>query len=296
MGRISSAVSLSVSTLAVGLAGLSFLESRPAVPAGHREVVSGLEGLPETVAGLERDLADLSARYRTLALRSARGKGRPETTKAHEGSSTSDHLEETVASLRERLNTLESAEKIHLLAQSGRRQVVQKRLMTALDDLRSPDASPEERLEAMETLRAMRKTSYPELALALEENELEEADLAWPMIEIAQDPGVDAHLRGEALRSLAGMKVEEIRQPLMEIFATEESSEVRTGAFDALAWHMADPSVRQALRAAVGDTRHPEVQSRAARLVPKLDHFDRREAARSGEAARDPAAGTSSEK
>ena len=298
MSRISSAVSLSLSLAAVGLAGLSFVESRSAAPQAERESASDVDKLSGTVAVLERDLAELSTKYQALASRTAGRKLRPEKTRAksREEAPTPDHLEETVAALRERLNTLESGEKIHLLAQSGKKKIVQKRLATALESLRNPDVLPEERLEAMQTLRGMRKMNREELASVLEENELEEADLAWPMIELAQDTGVDAQLRGEALRSLAGLRVEEIRQPLMEIFAAEESSEVRIGAFDALAWHMTDPAVRQVLRGAASDSRHPEVQSRATRLAPKLNHFDRQDAARAGETARDPAAGTSEER
>ena len=279
MNRILVAVSLSLSVAAIGIAAATLLDSRAAIPLPDVDAQSDNDDLRNRVEALQRELEDLSSKYEDLSRRLGRGKKRAKVAKTpHRTTSHSVPLDDTVAALTERLNALESAETIHRLAQSGREQVASKRLATAFDELRDPDTSAEKRIEAMRNLRNMRKTHRREIAETLAENELKEIDLAWPMIEIAQDFGLDAELRGEALRSLAGMKTPELRQPLTEILSTDPSPEVRTGAFDSLVWHMEDATVREIIRVAAGNAQDPAVQSRATRILPKVDYLDRRDA------------------
>ncbi len=305
MNRISTAASLSLSVVAVVLAALAFLDSRSNSAASDSGSTVVGDDSNETIAKLERDLADLTVKYNDLVSKDTEKKASAKKWAAKKASKTGaksegiasgggEKLEETVALLRERVNTLESAENIHQLAQSGKKQATTKELHGSLATLRDSDADPEDRVAALRTLRGMRKPHHEEFAAMLEEQELGEADLGWPMIEIARDPNLEPELRGEALRNLRGMETKEFREPLLEIFNSQDASEVRTGAFDALAWQMGDTTVRNTLREAANDTQYPDVQARATRLMPKIEWLDRRDQERAATSASGTATATDS--
>lgn len=155
MGRTTSIVSLSLSMIALGLAGLSLVESRSTSPKPDAAVAADIRSLTDSVARLEADLeaevaenSNLRSKYEALARPGTKGATRSKkivgdgTGKPAKRGAEGEDLEETVALLRERLNALESGETIHLLAQTGKKQVTQKRLRSAVMSLRNHISGP----------------------------------------------------------------------------------------------------------------------------------------------------------
>ena len=196
-------------------------------------------------------------------------------------------LEEQLAALALRLASLEDEETIARLAQSGEDQLTEKELRSALELIEDPDASPDDRFAALQSFRRLRKTNGLAVKNAMAEGGLTERDLVMPMLELAQETSLEPEFRAEVVRSLES-KVPELRQPLLDLLAFEAAPEVRQESVHALMYHLGDPAVRQAITQASQNDQNEAVRARAARYLPKVQHFDQRAA----EAVRTETTGT----
>ena len=79
-----------------------------------------------------------------------------------------------------------------------------------------------------------------------DENEIRERDLYLPMLELAQDTTLDAAFRADVVRNFHGSRIEELRQPMLDLLASNDVPEVRTEALTTLFWHLDDATVREA--------------------------------------------------
>ncbi len=292
MNRLSTALCLSVSCVALGLAAVALLERRSGGPAASSEaevadlseLQSELDSLRERVdafeerqAALARRTSEAYAKGRIAPRRAVGEAGEPVSTEGAE-------LEEQVAVLNARLASLEDSETIARLARSGRERVAEKELLAALDSVGDPDVVPEDRLKAWQTVRRFGKSQRDRIGAEFEERGLQERDFVLPLLDLAQDATLDPEFRVEVMRSLHGSRVEEIRQPMLDVLASNESSEVRAEAMTALYWHIDDASVRQAITAVSQNESDEIMHARAQRIMPKVEHIER-EAARSAESA-----------
>jgi hypothetical protein len=184
-------------------------------------------------------------------------------------------LEEQVAVLTARLASLEDEETIARLAQSGSRQVLERDIRNAFDRVGDPEAEPEERLRALATLRGAGKRHRELMGALMKESELRERDVYLPMLELAQDTTLAPEFRAEVLRHFHGTKIDEMRQPLLDMLATEESPEVRVEALTSLFWHIEDATVRETIRQTGTQDPNEQVQARVQRILPKVEHLDR---------------------
>lgn len=116
MNRISTAASLSLSVVAVVLAALAFLDSRSNSAASDSGSTVVGDDSNETIAKLERDLADLTVKYNDLVSKDTEKKASAKKWAAKKASKTGaksegiasgggEKLEETVALLRERVHS-----------------------------------------------------------------------------------------------------------------------------------------------------------------------------------------------
>ena len=149
MNRLLVAISLSMSFVALGLAGFVLVESR----SGGTESRGAQLQKTQELATLLKALQERVAEHEAIHLRHdalARGAPNPgaesreasaEETKAT-APDLADALKEQVAVLTQRLASLEDEETIARLAQSGGKQVAQKEIRSAVEQIGNSEAEP----------------------------------------------------------------------------------------------------------------------------------------------------------
>jgi hypothetical protein len=212
-------------------------------------------------------------------------------TPAHDGElpapEQAANLKDQVAALTQRLASLEDEETIARLAQSGSKQVAVKEIRTALDQVGDPAADPKARLAALQRLRMARQKNGTMMKGMMDGHDIRWSDIVIPMLDVAQDTRLDAEIRADVIRNFHGTRVEELRQPMLDLLASDDVPAVRVEAITALFWHLDDPTVRDVITQASQGDPHEGVQARATRILPKVQHFEREAA----EAAEKPGAG-----
>ena len=283
MNRLSIALCFSMSLVAVGIAGFALVEIRS---RGTESPVMPVQDLHETrslLASLKQRVGELEIRHVRLE-RLAGSFDTPTRRSEVPASGETADLREQVEALTRRLATLEDDETIARLAQSGQVQVTEKELRNALDLVGDPAVSPDARLEALKSLRRLGKTRGSQYKNAMGESGLKERDIVLPMLELAQDTTLNPDFRAEVVRSLVGSKVEELRQPLLDLLTFDLIPEVREGAVDALIYHLADSGAQEAITRAAREDPHEAVRARAQRYLGKVEYFVRRTAEAEGAA------------
>ena len=183
-------------------------------------------------------------------------------------------LEGQVAALTQRLATLEDGETIARLAQAGSEEVAKKEIKSALDRVGDPQADPKDRLAALQRLRLARQKNGAMIEALMGESEMRERDVVLPMLELARDTTLDSEYRADVLRNCHGSRVEELRQPLLDMLASNDVAAVRVEALTGLFWHLDEAAVRETIRETAQQDPHEAVQARAARILPKVRHIE----------------------
>lgn len=286
MNRLSTVFCLSTCVIAVGLASFALFQNGPS--GAQRDVAIGdeLRELQLHMTSLSEKIEALEAKQ-VASKKDARSPGKRLPRKRVASHPEPTDFKEQLAALTHRLASLEDEETIARLAQSGEQQLTEKELKSAFDLIGDPDASPDDRLAALQSFRRLRKTNGSAVKNAMVEYDLKERDLVMPMLEIAQDTTLEPEFRAEVVRSLES-KLPELRQPLLDLLAFEAAPEVRQESVHALMYHLGDPAVRQAITHASQNDQNEAVRARAERYLPKVQHFDRRAA----EAVRTETTGT----
>jgi hypothetical protein len=286
------ALSLSISVAAGALAILALSERPSGETAADlsdaqelREVRELLASLETRVEALESKMDRPSGVRPTRVARSARPGEQDGVAAA--GNTSGDELADVeptdihgkLSALSTRLDLLEDHENIARLAESGREELLQKRISDALDPFEDPDgdATPDSKLAGLKDIRSLWGTNRRELSAAMKDGEMEWKDLYLGVLPLAQDVTLAPGFRAEVLRNMIGSREEEIRAPLMRLLAFDEIPEIRETSIDVLLWHLDDAEVRRALLQAQQDP-HEGVRQRIQRNLPKVQHFERRAA------------------
>ena len=257
MNRLLIPLCLCVSFMALGLAGFALLESRSGGARSPEAQLEELHELTTLVGSLEETVAEQKAVITLLQRRAIEKRvvrDDTPTSPPAETVSAGDRVEEQVAALTERLASLENEETIARLAQSGRTHVAEKEIRSSLDQVVDPDAAPGTRLEAWKSVRRLWGTDRSLVEEITKEHEIEERDLVLPMVDLAQDTTLEPEFRADVVRNLHGSRAEELRQPLLDLVANDDVSEVRVEALTALMWHLDDATIRERSLGSVRET------------------------------------------
>jgi hypothetical protein len=288
MHRWSTALSLSASSVAIGLAWVALLPTEPGLgPAGF----SSETGLREALHEVERHVAALDERVAALEARGdvARALAGERAVEGASAAATpaagTPELREQIDVLAERLARLEDDETIARLAKTGEKRVIEDEVAAALERVLDPVAPPAARLDALRSLRKLGEKHASALKRALAESELTEESFLRPVLELTSNTALEADLRVDAIRCLAELKgVEAVRQPLLDLLTFDAVPEVRGEAAHSLLWHLDEPAVRDAILRASREDPHEGVRDRIATFLPKVVHIAR-EAAEAAERA-----------
>ena len=283
MNRLSIALCLSTSLVALGIAVFALLETRSRATEPLMMQVQGVHELRTLLNSLQQKVDELEANHGELERPAAR-RDRPTPGSEVPASGETAGLRQQIEALTRRLASLENEETIARLAKSGELQVIEKELRSALDQVGDPDVSPDTRLEALKSLRRLGKTRGSLLKSAMGENGFTERDILLPMLELAQDTTLDPGFRADVVRNLVGSKVDELRQPLLDMLAFDAVPEVRAGTIDALLYHLYDSAVQEAITRSSREDPHETVRARAEMYLPKVQYFARRAAEAAGTA------------
>ena len=288
MNRLSIALCLSTSIVALVVAGLALLESRSGGTEARGTQVQDLHEHQTLLKSLQETVGELKARQDALKLQALKQRTASTETPAQNAeepaSGQPGGLQEQVAALTQRLASLEDEENIARLAQSGSKRVAEKEIRNALDQVGDPEAAPEARLAALKRLRIAGKDNGAMMKSIMGENEMRERDLYLPMLELARDTTLDAAFRAGVVRNFHGSRIEELRQPMLDLLASNDVPEVRKEALTTLFWHLDDATVREAITQASQEDPHEAVQATAKRVLPRVEHMDQ-EAAKSEDTA-----------
>ena len=292
MNRWTFALCMPLSLVALGIAFFALSQGGPVAQAPSRDVQfetslrESLASLETRVVALEKSRQRSSLRHRVEDARKQRSSSDEddagEKTRAARGDD--GPLDEQILALTERLALLEDDATIARLAKTGERRVALENIRNSIATVGNPDAAPEERIEAMGDLRGQFKKRGPWIVEAMEELGMEEADLVLPMLELAQDAGLETDLRSEAIESVVGSKTEEIRGPLLRLLANDLEPQIREVSMQALLWHLEDDEVRQAIVQTAENDGDAAVRARATRFLPKVEHVERELAEEAAEA------------
>ncbi len=274
MNRLSTALCLSASLAAVAMAALALTRGPSAVPSSDRASVEELREVRSLVASLREEVRRLAAEREQRSIRPRTDAGAPPGDAAAdpEPGDEQDALREELSRLTARLARLEDEETIAQLAMDGSGKVRERRLRSALATVMDVEADPAQRLESFRAIRASaeRKENPKKWAAVLDEAEIDYRDLAMPILDIARDPGVDVELRVDSLREMERFKHDEVRQPLLDLLAFDDTPEVRTQALKSLMSHADDVGVQEVILQASQADRHESVQQAARERLPWL--------------------------
>ena len=277
MSKLLLAASLSLSAVALGMAGFVLLQSAPgASPSQSAEVgdKTGAETLREIkklAANLRGDAEELRLRVEKLESVAALSLKAGKKGKAGAGDGAPG-LAADIEALAERLESLESDENIAELARSGFARAREKEAEAALSLVLDTSRPARERLKAWQGLRkggGKKGQSGPPEALQ-------------SIIDLARDTNLGPELREEAVKSLRGERSEEVKEPMLNILAEDDDPQVRRRSLEVLMWHGGDPAVLETITAISREDRHEGVQQHAEAILPKVQHFSREAAAQSG--------------
>lgn len=290
MNRLAIALSLSVS-VAAAIVAVSVLSQRSSGEVREdlseapeirqvRELLASLEERVDTLESTMDRLSSAGSRRVFPSVLSGEPDGaRPDGGSGELADTDSKGLEGKLSALAARLDSLEDAENIAQLAQSGRDELLKKRISAALDPFRDPygDATPDSKLAGLKEIRGFWFTNQGELTAAMKDSELEWKDFYLGMVPLAQDATLDPEFRADVLRNMAGSRDREIRAPLIQLLAFGETPEIRQASIDVLLWHLDDAEVRRALLQAQQDPAEG-VRKHIQANLPKVQHFERRAA------------------
>ena len=279
MSRLSIALCLSTSIVALVVAGFALFESRSSGTEAGRKRVQDLHELQTLLISLQERVGGLEARHDALTLRKA-SIDRPKQNTESPAPVPAGELREQVAALAQRLASLEDEETIAQLAQSGRVRVAEKELRGAIDLVGDPQAAPDARLDALKRLRIAAKRDWPmmEEIMGKDKNVMHERDIVLPMLQLAQDTRLEPDFRADVVRNLQGSKLEELRQPMLDLLVFDNAPEVRGEALTALMWHLDDSTIRETITQVSREDRHEDVRARAEEFLPKVEYVARMEA------------------
>ena len=276
MSKLSVATCLSLSIVAVGMAGVALVQSgsasgtTQASVAGDSSSGEAAREIRELAFALRTEAEELRLRIEKLEGVAAVASKGGKAAKTPDGTEDSN-IEADLAALAERLDSLESDENIAELARSGFARARKKETEEAFDLVLDTSQPARERLRAWQSLRKGggkgKEQSGPPEALQ-------------SIIDLAQDTTLGPELREEAVKSLRGERSEEVKQPMLNILADDADPQVRRRSLEVLMWHGGDPAVMETITAISREDRHEGVQQHAAAILPKVQHFAREAEAR----------------
>ncbi len=195
-----------------------------------------MQPLRDEIASLRRAV-DEAARQRTPVVSA------PETTSPD--GVTIRQVHEWVWGLEQRLVQLENVSGQNSVAASGAPappDIAQSRQIAL-----NPQASPEERLAALRTLRAANART---------------SDVVQAMLQL-HATSANPDVRADIFRQLSGVKDAILKPPLINALLKDEHPKVREEAAETLASFLADPYVRSTLNAAAQNDADGKVQKQA---------------------------------
>jgi hypothetical protein len=245
--HVVTAIVLSMSTLAALLAGMAWLDRRPAAEAASlRRIEDRLAALAE---GLDRSgevLAALARRVDGLAAAGPRGEGAADASSgASEAGDAASGKAEPVRAIVERLEGIAaklehaSAAQPALIGGSGqpgivmetpedRARIVEENRPIAMD----PGRPFPDRLEALRHLRSRDGRSR---------------EVVHAMMELIETPDLDPRMRADIIRNLDGVDFPELKEPLLRILATDPHVETLSETIETLQAFYGDPAVHAAV-------------------------------------------------
>ncbi len=288
MSRVTMVLCFSTSLVALGVAGFALLESGAGGMESRETRVEDLNELQTLLTSLQKKVSEHEASHAALKRRTFKQRAAGTDTRTQNADlpapGQAGGLQEQVVALTERLASLEDEETIARLAQSGGKQVAEKEIRNALEQVGDPEADPEARLEALKRLRIAGKDNGAMMESLMGENEMLPRDLYLPMLDLAQDTTLDAAFRADVVRNFQGTRIEELRQPMLDLVASGDLPEVRKEALTTLYWHLDDATVRGTIKQVSQQDPHEAVQAAAKRVLPRVENREK-EAARSEDAA-----------
>ncbi len=262
MRPVLSAACISLSLLAILLAVMSRGGDSTFAPSSAPEtldsLVAAMEAMEERIAALEAAPGNSVADGGVIAS--------SPPPNADEKLDDSKAESRSLAALEARLATLEDAEHIAQLAQSGRRKLRTKNALSTLAHLFEEDLSADERTARLKEFWQNRGRIEP----LLEESGLDEGDAVLPVMELARDQSLDEGVRTRLLAEIDEYKVDELRQPLVDLLATDGSARLRQQAVRNLMGHAGDIEVQNAILRASRDDPSEEVRGTAQRRLAGL--------------------------
>ena len=271
MSKVLVAICLSLSILAVGLAGFALLQT--GFDSGSTSsVTSGDNSLAETVREVRKLASTLREEAEELRLRIEKLEGGAAVVskvgKEAEAPAAEDdtNLAADIAALAERLENLESDESIAELARSGFARARKKDAERALALVLDTSQSARERLKAWQGLRN---------AGGKGKGQGGPAEALQSIMDLARDTALEPELREDAVKSLRGERSEEVKQPMLDLLADDTDPRVRMRSLEVLMWHGGDPAVLETIMAISREDRHEDVQRHATAIMPKVEHFAR---------------------
>lgn len=249
---------LAVSLAAIAIAAYAVMARNDTLESNSHE--SALRAVERMVAKLEERVAELeSARSSALAesSRLAPAKRSPNPAQpSSDESAESVELERRVEELTSRLSELEDVETIARRARAGEKKLEIEDLREARLDVLDRSLDPTARLDAMDQLDKPTRRDDEVVAA---------------MREMALDTNLESGVRRRAIESLWNVPTDEVKQDMLDLLATDDSSEVRGASMYALYWHANDPHVVETVRSISRYDRDPRIQQNAADFIGKLE-------------------------
>ncbi len=288
MTKLIAAFSFTFSLAAAGIAGFLLFESAEKTPGPIESDAFTVS--VDDVAEIKALLRGLETRVRALEAQEHQNKRAeiPVTPETAEDNTTlpgsepelwqKRTLSEQVQALHRRLGILENSETIAKLAEDGKRQVAQTEIQNAVSCILDRESRPEDRLAAMKRLgRAVKdRKQHSLIESVMNDNELTEQDLVMPMVELAQDRTQEPALRADIIRNMAGIRIEEVRQPLIDMLLYDDATEVRNEAMHTLLYHLDNVQVRETITEISRTDPDEAVRARAEKFMPKVNWVENR--------------------
>jgi NADH dehydrogenase/NADH:ubiquinone oxidoreductase subunit G len=273
MSKVPAAICLSLSILAVGLAGIALLQTGSDF-GSTSSVTSGDNSSAETVREVRKFAATLREEAEELRLRIEKLEGGAAVVskvgKEAEAPAAEDdtNLAADIAALAERLENLESDESIAELARSGFARARKKDAERALALVLDTSQPARERLKAWQGLRNAGGKGKGK-------GQGGPAEALQSIMDLARDTALEPELREDAVKSLRGERSEEVKQPMLDLLADDTDPRVRMRSLEVLMWHGGDPAVLETIMTISREDRHEDVQRHATAIMPKVEHFAR---------------------
>ena len=253
------ALSVSAAALALMVALYAMYSSEADSPPVDR-IERDVADLRGRARSLEERVRELSSRFATLAgefesLRAAPSGTTDPRVKPSTAGDASERLEELSIRFEEMATKLEEIESrsrgVVISGSPGPPETEEERTRTVRE---SQAVALDRSLPAAERLAALRN-------LRFRDGRSREVTLA--MIELIEDPSVDAVTRADIIRNLHGVDFEELKQPLLTVLENDVDNGVRSETVETLEPFYGDPRVFGAVAQVRDNDPNPRIRLEA---------------------------------